>query len=43
MTTRNGNRYSRKTPTPKQAKKISGGGILTAALSFEFISMLILI
>jgi hypothetical protein len=42
-TTRNGNKYSRKTPAPKHAKKISGGGILTAALSFEFIPMLTLI
>jgi hypothetical protein len=42
-TSRNGNKYSRKTPAPKHVKKISGGGILTAALSFEFISMLILI
>lgn len=32
---RNGNKYSRKTPTPKHAKNISGGGMLTAALSFE--------
>ncbi|MEN6317685.1 MAG: hypothetical protein ABFD82_02870 [Syntrophaceae bacterium] len=40
---RNGNKYSRKTPAPKHAKNISGGGILTAALSCEFISILILI
>jgi hypothetical protein len=43
LTTRNGNKYSRNTPAPKHAKKIRGGGILTAAPSFEFISMLILI
>ena len=42
LTKRNGNKYSRKRPAPKHAKNISGGGILTAALSCEFISMLIL-
>ena len=40
VTIRNGNKYSRKRPNPKHTKKISGGCIGTAALSFELFFIL---